>query len=140
MEWPSSGEIDIMEYYRIDGVPYILANAAWGTEQRWNAKWDSSAIPFTHFTNQDPYWADKFHIWRMDWNEEVIRLYLDDEPLNEIDLSQTLNGSPGEYKNPFKQPHYILINLAIGANGGTPDDQSFPFHYEIDYVRVYQQK
>lgn len=48
MEWPSCGEIDIMEYYRIKGVPHILANAAWGTDRQWNAKWNSKAIPFTH--------------------------------------------------------------------------------------------
>jgi len=28
--WPSCGEIDVMEYYHIKGVPHILANAAWG--------------------------------------------------------------------------------------------------------------
>lgn len=27
-EWPASGEIDMMEYYLIGGVPHILANAA----------------------------------------------------------------------------------------------------------------
>lgn len=37
MEWPSCGEIDIMEFYRKQGVPHILANAAWGTDQRWAA-------------------------------------------------------------------------------------------------------
>ncbi|HOV72038.1 MAG TPA: glycoside hydrolase family 16 protein, partial [Dysgonamonadaceae bacterium] len=31
MEWPSCGEIDMMEYYRINNVPHILANVAWGT-------------------------------------------------------------------------------------------------------------
>lgn len=141
MEWPSNGEIDIMEYYRIKGEPHILANAAWGTEQRYNAKWKSQAIPFTHFTDKDPEWASKFHVWRMDWDEEAIKLYLDDELLNEIPLSETINGSLGDFKNPFKQPHYLLLNLAIGGdNGGDPDDSAFPLKYEIDYVRVYQKK
>lgn len=139
MEWPSNGEIDIMEYYRIKEVPHILANTAWGTDRRYNAKWDSAAIPFTRFTAKDPYWADKFHIWRMDWDEEAIRLYLDDELLNETLLSETKNGSLGEYKNPFMQPHYILLNLAIGGiNGGIIDDKAYPIYYEVDYVRVYQ--
>lgn len=139
MEWPSCGEIDIMEYYRIDGIPHILANVAWGTEQKWNAKWDTMTIPFTHFTDKDPNWANKYHIWRMDWDEEAIRLYLDDELLNETLLSETINGSLVNFKNPFHQPHYLLLNLAIGGqHGGTPDVDSFPLHYEIDYVRVYQ--
>lgn len=139
MEWPSNGEIDIMEYYHIDNVPHILANAAWGTEQKYNAKWNSVAIPFSHFTDKDSNWADKFHVWRMDWDEETVRLYLDDELLNETLLSETTNGSLGDFKNPFMQPHYILLNLAIGGqHGGAPDDTAFPMNYEIDYVRVYQ--
>lgn len=36
MEWPSCGEIDIMEFYRKHGIPHILANAAWGTDRQWN--------------------------------------------------------------------------------------------------------
>jgi beta-glucanase (GH16 family) len=139
--WPSNGEIDIMEYYRVKGVPHILANVAWGTDIPYNAKWDTGLIPFTHFTDKDPLWASKFHVWRMDWTPEAIRLYLDDELLNETLLSETINGSIGEYTNPFQQTHYILLNLAIGGNnGGTPDNTAFPMRYEIDYVRVYQKK
>lgn len=141
MEWPSNGEIDIMEYYRIKDVPHILANAAWGTERQYNAKWASKAIPFSYFTDKDPAWATKFHIWRMDWDETAIKLYLDDELLNEIPLKQTVNGSLGNFTNPFKQPHYLLLNLAIGGdNGGEPDVSAFPMKYEIDYVRVYQKE
>ena len=56
-------------------------------------------------------------------------------------LSETINGSLGDNKNPFMQPHYILLNLAIGGrHGGTPDDAVFPLNYEVDYVRVYQKK
>jgi beta-glucanase (GH16 family) len=143
-DWPNNGEIDIMEYYIKDGQPSILANACWGSSERWKGVWDSAVIPFSHFTEKDPYWADKFHIWRMDWDKDFIRIYLDDELLNEIDLSKTQNqGYDGNTENPFANDvagfkHYLLLNLAIGSNGGEPDDSQFPLRYYIDFVRVYQ--
>lgn len=140
MEWPSCGEIDILELYQVGGKPHILANTVWGTERRYDGAWDSAKVPLTHFTEKDPEWVYKFHVWRMDWDEEAIRLYVDDELVNETLLKDTKNGSLGDFKNPFKQPHYILLNLAIGSNGGVPDDSFFPLKYEVDYVRVYQKK
>lgn len=141
VQWPSCGEIDVMEYYRIKGVPHILANACWGTDRPYHAKWNSAKIPFTHFTDRDANWADKFHLWRMDWDETSIKLYLDDELLNEIPLSETINGKIGQGSNPFRKPMYLLLNLAIGGiNGGPIDDAALPMKYEIDYVRVYQKK
>ena len=138
MPWPSCGEIDVMEYYRIKDVPHILANAAWGNNQQYSAVWNSKAIPFSHFTEKDSQWAEKFHIWRMDWDAESIRIYLDDELLNSIPLSQTVNGSIGQHLNPFMRPQYLLLNLAIGGdNGGKIDDSAMPMKYEIDYVRVW---
>lgn len=77
----------------------------------------------------------------MDWDEEAIKLYLDDELLNEIPLSTTRNGSIGKGTNPFTKPQYLLLNLAIGGiNGGPIDEAALPMKYEIDYVRVYQKK
>ena len=140
MPWPSCGEIDMMEYYRIGGVPHILANACWGDSIPYHAVWNTKRIPFTHFTGRDAKWADKFHTWRMDWDENSIKLYLDDELLNEIPLSTTVNGSIGLETNPFRKPQYILLNLALGGdNGGEIADEAFPMKYEIDYVRVYKQ-
>lgn len=130
-EWPSNGEIDMMEYYDGD----IYANVAWGTERRWTAEWDDVAIPLEEIGDED--WADEFHIWRMDWTEDHIRLYLDDRLLNETDLSETINP---DGTNPFRQPHYMLLNLAIGSNGGDPSETEFPARYEVDWVRVYQKK
>lgn len=141
MPWPSCGEIDLMEYYRINGVSHILANACWGNDQPYKAVWNSKKIDFTHFIEKDAAWTQHFHVWRMDWDETAIRLFLDDELLNEIPLCITKNGSIGQYTNPFTRPQYILLNLALGGdNGGTIDDAAFPMRYEIDYVRVYQKK
>ncbi len=131
-QWPSNGEIDIMEYYR--GM--LLANAAWGTEKRWVPKWDDLRKPITDFN--DPNWSEKFHIWRMDWDVNSIKLYVDEILLNTIDLKTTVNEDK-ERKNPFRQPHYIILNLAIGgSSGGDPSSTKFPARFELDYVRIYK--
>jgi len=134
-QWPANGEIDQMEFYRIKDVPTILANVAWGGTQRGSAKWDSKHIPLTDFTSKDPDWVKKFHIWRMDWSKDSINLYLDDVLYNACPLSQTING---DGTNPFTNPQYILLNLALGSNGGDPEKTVFPIRFEVDYVRVYQ--
>ncbi|MDE6587149.1 MAG: family 43 glycosylhydrolase [Paramuribaculum sp.] len=139
MPWPSNGEIDVMEYYRIDGVPHILANAAWGTDKEYDAKWHTVAVPFEHFTAKDSDWASKFHIWRMDWDEDYLRIYLDDKLIHETALAGTFNGAIGKGSNPMRQPHYVLLDLALGGDhGGDIADDALPMKYEIDYVRIYQ--
>jgi beta-glucanase (GH16 family) len=135
--WPSGGEIDIMEFYRVNGVPTILANFAWGTEKQWVAKWDDLKKPFSDFTSKDPLWEQKFHVWRMDWNKDSINLYLDGLLLNGIAVKDCVNSNGF---NPFLQPHYFLLNLAIGVNGGDPSKSHFPIRYEVDWVRVYQKE
>ena len=136
-EWPANGEIDIMEFYRVKGFPALLANFAWGTGERWVAKWDDMKKPLSDFTAIDPDWSKKFHIWHMDWNKDSINLFLDNQLMNTTLLNQTLN--PDGF-NPFLQPHYLLLNLAIGGNGGDPSKSLFPIRYEVDYIRVYQKK
>jgi beta-glucanase (GH16 family) len=130
--WPGCGEIDIMEYYR--GM--LLANACWDSGNRRAPAWDDLKKPIAEFA--DPNWSSKFHVWRMDWDKDQIQLYVDDQLLNTIELSKTVNGD-AEKANPFREPHYILLNLAIGgASGGDPSQTPFPARFEVDYVRVYQ--
>lgn len=139
LPWPSNGEIDMMEYYQHGGHPTVLANACWGSDKKNVGQWDSSYTPLSHFTEGDPAWAERFHEWRMDWDEDYIRLFLDDELLNEIDLSRTINGAAdGEGVNPFHRPQFLLLNLALDTRVKEYEAKDFPMRYEIDYVRVYQ--
>jgi beta-glucanase (GH16 family) len=132
--WPGGGEIDIMEYY--DGE--LLANVAWLGRRRWTARWDESRRPIQEFG--DPEWTQKFHVWRMDWNADSIELRVDGQLLNSTDLKETVNGDR-EAANPFHEPHYMLLNLAIGGTrGGDPSGTEFPARFEVDYVRVYQER
>ncbi|MGI8636546.1 MAG: glycoside hydrolase family 16 protein [Segetibacter sp.] len=131
--WPANGEIDIMEYYR----KKLLANiACMGPDQK--TEWYSNRFSIDSLGGTD--WASKFHIWRMDWDEKAISLYMDEQLLNKVELDKLVN-KDGSNINPFKQPHYMLLNLAIGGqNGGDPANTRFPNRFEVDYVRVYQKQ
>jgi beta-glucanase (GH16 family) len=132
--WPASGEIDIMEYYR----RMLLANVAWGGADG-RAVWDDTRTPLDSL---DPRggdaWAREFHVWRMDWDEHEIRLSVDGRVLNTTDLRQTVNGD-AERRNPLRQPHHVILNLAVGGQqGGDPSATAFPARFEVDWVRIYQ--
>ena len=131
--WPANGEIDIMEYYR----GKLLANiACLGPDQK--PEWFSNTFKVDSLGGTK--WSKQFHVWRMDWTEEFIALYCDNQLLNQVNLDQLVNKN-GSGFNPFKQPHYMLLNLALGGmNGGDPSKTEFPNRMEVDYVRVYHKK
>jgi len=129
--WPRNGEVDVMEYYR--GL--LLANVAWGSATPGRAVWADTRTPLGSL---GPDWSAGFHVWRMDWDADRIELFVDDRKLNDVDLARAVN-QDGSLVNPFPQPHYLLVNLAIGGtSGGDPSATTFPARYEIDYVRVYR--
>ena len=66
-EWPLGGEIDLLEYYLVNGKPSVHANVCWGSDTRWNGKWQSYNRPVAEFIAKDKDWGKKYHIWRMDW-------------------------------------------------------------------------
>ncbi|MEM1099229.1 MAG: glycoside hydrolase family 16 protein [Planctomycetota bacterium] len=136
-DWPGCGEVDIMEYYR----DHILANAAWSQKSpnRWAAHWDAAKVPMADLPRPEG-WDERYHVWRTDWDHDFIRIYLDDYLINEVDLSETFNET-GNQANPFREPHYLLLNLALGgdkAENPANTDTEFPAYFKVDYVRVYQ--
>ena len=122
-----------MEYYK----GKLLANiACLGKDSK--TEWFSKTFPVDSMGGTK--WASQFHVWRMDWTDEFIALYCDGVLLNKVDLA-LLENKDGSGFNPFKQPHFMLLNLAIGGqNGGDPSRTDFPKTFEVDYVRVYQKE
>ena len=99
--WPACGEIDIMEYYR--GLMH--ANLAWegaGGASSWNAKKE----PIANLGNAS-FW-NEFHVWTMDWDENFIRIYMDNRLMNETKIADIKNGVKGNY--PFKENFYMVLN------------------------------
>ena len=143
-DWPQNGEIDMMEYYIKYGAPGILANACWGGTKRYDGQWDEGYVAVSQFEKKDPHWTEKFHVWRLDWTPKYLKIYVDGKLINTIELRKTRNqGWQGNRLNPFKSDEedfglYLILNLALGRHGGTPDNARYPIHYYVDYVRVYQ--
>ena len=120
-----------MEYYR----GKLLANIACFAVDK-KAHWFSNTLSTDSLGAEA--WAAQFHVWRMDWTSEFIALYCDELLLNKVPLDSLVNRD-GTGFNPFRQPHYMLINLAIGGdNGGDPSGTKFPQRLEVNYVRVYE--
>lgn len=74
--------------------------------------------------------SEEYHIYGMVWNEEHIKLTVDDKVV--VDL-------PNSQDKPFDNPHYLLLNIAMGGNlgGEVPPDFTNDI-FEIDYVRIYE--
>ena len=144
-EWPYNGEIDIMEYYPSGSTELIHANVAWGSTKRWVATWNSKTKKLSDLLAKNPNWRDEYHVWRMDWDPDYIKLYLDGELLNSTAVDRTINprnGSIWKYddQSPYRDRYqYLLLNLALGGdNGGSLANTPFPCQYLVDYVRIYQ--
>jgi beta-glucanase (GH16 family) len=128
--WPSSGEIDIMENVGFD--PYVIVGSAHtasynhvqGTQKN------------NKMTIDDCY--TNFHVYAVEWESNEFRVYVDST------LYFTFKNEGTGYKAwPFDKKFHLLLNVAVGGNwGGTKgiDDSIFPRSMVVDYVRVYQYK
>ncbi|MGC4036173.1 MAG: glycoside hydrolase family 16 protein [Chitinophagaceae bacterium] len=131
--WPENGETDIMEYYRDKLLANFLCADKDG-KQEWHSNTKSVAAM------GGEQWASKFHTWKMEWTEDFIEIFVDDVSLNRMSVDSLVN-KDGSGFNPYRQPHYMLLDFAIGGtNGGDPSSTTFPRRFEVDYIRVYQQK
>lgn len=133
--WPRCGEIDIMEHVWAHSNT-VHATVHWSDKEKAAANNNNGhTSKGSKIDNQRPYAG--FHVYAVEWDENELKFFLDDTPYFTFDVN--LAGAGAE--NPFRKPHYLLLNLAIGGSwGGAVDDAIFPCEYLIDYVRYYQRK
>ena len=136
--WPKCGEIDIMEHV---GAIDNRASFALHTQEKngMNGKnWHA-----THFFDNPL--SNDFHVYGVEWCQEeengkdCIRFTVD----GEVYATVWENKIDDTVSWPFCQPHYLILNLAIGGTmGGSIDDAIFNQQriMYVDWVRVYQRQ
>ena len=129
-EWPDDGELDIMEHV---GFNQGFVHASVHTK-KYNHIINTQKTD-TLFVKDA---SEMFHVYKADWTPEKIDVYIDDQKFF------TYENKEKTYESwPFDQPYFIILNLAVGGFWGGKegvDDSVFPQKYEIDYVRVYENK
>ena len=127
--WPQCGEIDIMEHV---GYDQGLVHGSIHT-QEYNHMYGTQKSGSKYVNDV----TDTFHIYSLEWSPFYLRYLIDNEPF--FFVYNDSNGDAGKW--PFNDPHYLILNLAIGGDWGGVQGVSasaFPMKMLIDYVRVYK--
>jgi beta-glucanase (GH16 family) len=121
--WPACGELDIMEH----GLhPTNQVSVAIHTPSSYGGTVNTSIQTLADVANN-------FHVYSMNWSPDQITFLIDGVGF------YTYNPA---VKNddtwPFYLEQYLLLNIAMGGNGGAIDPNFSQSSMVIDYVRVYQ--
>ncbi|KAJ3191897.1 hypothetical protein HK101_007311 [Irineochytrium annulatum] len=132
-QWPSSGEIDIMES-RGNTASYAEGgNNQFGSTLHWGPDYFHNRYAQTHKTYTLPSgsFADSFHTFGLIWTPDSIITYIDDPknvvlnvPLSNLWAAGNFPAgmadpwAQGCTQAPFDQEFYLIMNVAVGGTNG----------------------
>ena len=111
--WAYCGEFDVMEFYS----GKLTCGTFFGNRQESGRVW---------YNNYD---FNAWHTFAMEWLQNGTLIFSIDG--NELSRTSATNDRA------FHIPHFILINQAIGASGGTPADSTTAITQYVDWVKYY---
>lgn len=111
--WAYCGEFDVMEFYN--------GKLTCGTF--FNEKEESGRVWYNNYPTGD------WHEFAMEWNTDGSLVFSIDG--NELSRTSATDNRA------FHIPHFILLNQAIGASGGTPDSDTTEITQYVDWVKYY---
>ena len=111
--WAWCGEFDVMEFYS--------GKLTCGTF--FNEKEESGRVWYNNYD------FNEWHTFAMEWLENGTLIF----SIDGHELSRT---NPTDNRA-FHIPHFLLINQAIGASGGTPADGTTNITQYVDWVKYY---
>jgi len=124
--WPTSGEIDILEFIGREPDHIYATIHAPGYS-------GGKGVGSNLVVNADTLKND-FHVYAIEWQENEIRWLFDEQEYFKV----TPTDVPAAWI--FDHGFFIIMNMAVGGRWpGYPDKTTvFPQFMTVDYVRVYQ--
>jgi beta-glucanase (GH16 family) len=127
-QWPSSGEIDIMEHVGYDqGVIHATVHTADLNHTKGTQVGKSIKVNDC---------SDQFHVYSIEWYPDRIDAFVDGTKYFTFE-----NRGEGYATWPFDKRFHLLLNIAFGGDWGGAqgiDNSIVSARFYIDYVRVYQ--
>lgn len=126
--WPQCGEIDILELYGTKDDGLIESNVHYA-----NASGSHAMMGAASFKLDKGKFADEFHVFELEWDENQLTWFVDGKQFAEMDISS-------DELTELHKEFFILLNIAVGGTyAGRPNDTThFPQLMYIDWVRVYE--
>lgn len=122
-QWPSCGEIDILEKFGLQNI----SNAT-----HFNNDPDAvSSQASTNYIHTEALDYDKYHVISLEWSETTMKFLVDNTLMRTYDFT-TVNAIP------FTKPHFLMFNLAVGGRVSAPTDDWNEGKYYIDWIRIYE--
>lgn len=151
-EWPTSGEIDLVEArgnrkYQDDfgsiGIDQMTSTLHFGPNSKANG-WENAH----YIKNSDKGFNEDFHIYKLDWSENGITIFVDNDEIGKFSVStdksfwelgqyginpmirdKTNPWARGTAMAPFDQEFFISIGLAVGgvSNYFSDDFENQPY-------------
>ena len=124
--WPECGEIDIMEQNGTN-KHLLYGTFHWsdsgGQQDSFGLIKDISSLNVSNLSTE-------FHLYSLIWTSASLKIYVDNFLVSSIENTVSV---------PFDNPHYLLLNVAMGGTlGGVVPGTFEEDKMEIDYVRFYQ--
>jgi beta-glucanase (GH16 family) len=123
--WPASGEIDILEH-RPGLEPDAAYHALLGDR--------TSGTHWSQRATVTGVGGGEWHTYGIDWTKDRIDFQVD----GVTTWTRSPADIPADANWPFDDAFGLLLNVAVGNWGGTPDPAQFPAAMLVDWVRVDQ--
>ncbi|MEV6633026.1 family 16 glycosylhydrolase [Actinoplanes sp. NPDC051470] len=126
--WPTDGEIDIMEV--VGREPNQLFGTLHGPGY-------SGGNSYGNTRNTGTPWHQAFHNYAVDWSPNLIVWTVDGQEFFRA-TPDSLRAAKGNVNWVFEHPFFIILNLAVGGNFGQGNPAGLPAESRmlIDYVHV----